>query len=57
MRRMSWLVALLLVCVAGCGGHSLWIGSGVSESGGSWFEATNDAGYVGDLTGDYRTKH
>jgi hypothetical protein len=61
MRRMSWLVALLSVMllagVPGCRGQDFYIGPTHSDSTGSWFQVTNDAGYIGDETGDYRTKH
>jgi hypothetical protein len=61
MRGVSWLVALagaiLLAGVPGCGGHDTYIAVTPSDPGGSWLHVSNDAGYIGEQTGDYRTKH
>jgi hypothetical protein len=60
VRCMTWTavlgIALLLAGVSGCGGHDLWWRL-PSESGGSGLQVSNDAGYIGSQTGDYRTHH
>ena len=60
MRCISWTVlgiAFFLAGISGCGGHDLWWQLSPSDPGGSWLQLSNDAGFIGSQTGDYRTHH